>query len=133
MNSASSGPVYQAEVGETTAQPRLTGTDRGENAVDSVVRSDLVPQPPGAAPASLVFGSGLPGQHLVENINRTTIHLTLHQPTTRNDQRGCPLAPREAIPTESLDEDEVNPVAADAVANQRPILAWACTPKLKAA
>jgi hypothetical protein len=41
--------------------------------------------------------------------------------------------PREAIPTESLDKDKINPIAADAVSNQRAVLTWAAAPEIKAA
>lgn len=80
-------------------------------------------EPGGARLALSALRSLLPRQHLVEYINRTAIDLALYPATTRDDQRGCPLAPREAISTETFDKDEVNPVAADAVPHERAILA----------
>lgn len=77
--------------------------------------------------------SRVPAQHLIEHIKRTSIHPTHHQPIPRNDQRRCPLTPREAIATESLDMNGVHPATAHSVSHQRTILALGATPKLKAA
>jgi hypothetical protein len=67
--------------------------------------------------------SWLPGQYLVEHIERTAIYPALHQCALGDDQRRYPLSPGEAVAAESLDVDEVDPVTADSVSPQRSVLA----------
>lgn len=62
---------------------------------------------------------------------RTSVDLTLYQSATGKDQRGCSLAPGEAVSAESFDEHEVNLVAADAVADQSAVLAWGAALELE--
>jgi hypothetical protein len=73
-----------------------------------------------------------PSQYLVEHGDRTTVHPTLHEPLTGNDQRTGPLTPGETIPAEPLDVDEIQPVITDSAAYQCAILAGGESLELKA-
>jgi len=56
----------------------------------------------------------------------------LYQPIAGNNQRRCPLTPREAIAAESLNMDKVNPVIGHSIPHHWPVLARGDSTELKA-
>lgn len=64
-----------------------------------------------------------PRQHVVEHGERMALRSAFHEPVTGNDQRRRPFTPGEAAPAESLEVNEVDPLSAHPLSQQRAILA----------